>query len=290
MGIGAIAGTAIGAWYGGAAGAGIGGSIGSGVDQLLEGNPADKQNEANSAEAQKQRDFNREEAEKTRTWQENMRASTYQTTVSDLKAAGLNPMLAYQNGGTSTPGTSATASQASLPQMVNRQQAALNASATQAQILNSYAQIAKTSADTEVSRATADQVRAQTALTTNSAANMEQTIEKTKAEIDQTKQTVYWIRQQTSESTQRQVLIQYQTELAKISQDLEKRKISQTEAETRLADVKTRLSQYELQGAKNQSESDATKWGRNVRPYLKDLGSITNSARDATQSIYMLTR
>lgn len=42
---------------------------------------------------------NATEAEKNRQFQAQMRATQYQTTVDDLIKAGLNPMLAYQNGG-----------------------------------------------------------------------------------------------------------------------------------------------------------------------------------------------
>jgi cysteinyl-tRNA synthetase len=68
-------------------------------------------NQANNA-------FSAEEAQKNRDWQEEMRKTQYQTAVGDLKAAGLNPMLAYTQGGAGTPG-GATASSSGNPKMEN---------------------------------------------------------------------------------------------------------------------------------------------------------------------------
>ena len=79
---------------------------------------ADQWNRAaqwNEAMWQKQADFNAEQAQIQRQWQERMSNTAYQRAMADMKAAGLNPILAYSQGGAQVPGgAAATVSGASM--------------------------------------------------------------------------------------------------------------------------------------------------------------------------------
>lgn len=66
--------------------------------------------EFNRLEAEKSRAFNSDEAEKSRQWSEQMSNTSYQRAVLDLQKAGLNPILAYQQGGASSPTSSSASS------------------------------------------------------------------------------------------------------------------------------------------------------------------------------------
>ena len=60
--------------------------------------------------------YNTAEADKNRAWQEEMSNTSYQRAVEDMKKAGINPIMAIQQGGASTPsGASASGSSSSVP-------------------------------------------------------------------------------------------------------------------------------------------------------------------------------
>jgi len=88
MGLGSVLGGIV-----GSAIPGVGTVLGGAVGGFLESSYKDKQ----------AADFNSAEAAKTRAWQTDMAGTTYQRTMEDMRKAGLNPMLAYSQGGSSVP-------------------------------------------------------------------------------------------------------------------------------------------------------------------------------------------
>lgn len=77
----------------------IGGLAGLGGQRL--------ENIANERAAAAAMQFAEKEAEKNREFQRSMSNTSYQRGMADMKAAGLNPMLAFSQGGASTPAGSA---------------------------------------------------------------------------------------------------------------------------------------------------------------------------------------
>lgn len=85
------------------------GSAVSGISSLIGGASANK---ARAREAQLSRDFSREESGTQRMFQERMRNTQWQAGVEDMRAAGLNPALAYSQGPAASPGGAMGQSQA----------------------------------------------------------------------------------------------------------------------------------------------------------------------------------
>lgn len=93
--------------------AGLGTALVSGGLSYLGGMMSQDKTDERQRMAQ---EFNAAEAEKNRDFQERMSSSAYQRSMVDMRAAGLNPILAYQKGPASSP-SGATASTTFSPAM-----------------------------------------------------------------------------------------------------------------------------------------------------------------------------
>lgn len=144
MGIFSGIGTAVGAYFGGTKGAEWGGQLGSGIDNWLARKDQKDANQQNIDQAQKQMDF-----------QERMSNTSYQRAVADMEKAGLNPMLAYSQGGASTPGGSMATVEAPAKLGIS------SAAQTSQQFL-AYAQAHQAEASVEQTRALTDKIRSET--------------------------------------------------------------------------------------------------------------------------------
>lgn len=112
---------------------------------LIGGHGQAQANAANAHQAQQNRDF-----------QERMRATQYQTAVEDMRKAGLNPALAYQQGGAGNVSGATATAQNTAAGAADSAAAAINTfqqmRATAAQIDKTNAETAKVKAEDQILR------------------------------------------------------------------------------------------------------------------------------------------
>lgn len=142
-------------------------------------------NLASAEEAAKQKEFNKSEAELSwqrseisaetdRKWQENMSNSAYQRAIVDMKKAGINPMLAYMQGGAGS-GSGAQGQSSAASSTPARMERAPTSEALQ-NMVSSALQLRKQSKEIQVMDETVKNIKAQTASTGATAVDKNLTI------------------------------------------------------------------------------------------------------------------
>lgn len=235
---------------------------------------ANKANAANARMAQKQMDFQRE-----------MSNTAYQRTTEDMRKAGLNPALAYQNGGASTPTGASAQMQNTMAGARGTAQGAADAyrgmKETQADVAQKAANTDNTKAQTDLLRAQADdlalKVHAEAQAAATNARYLDETFQ------DRANQ-AHW---DAETGTMKFNEASHNAEIARLNEDFwthaagtrkeqYEQELRYTTADARGAEARAQLLEAEIPGAENQAAYDRSPIGV-ADPYAN---RVLSTARD----------
>lgn len=233
------------------------------IGGLLSKRGQDNANEANVALT-----------DENRQWMEKMSSTSYQRGVKDMEAAGLNPMLAYSQGGASTPTSAAPVVQNSLGAGVS---GFANSAQSVVGMMQGVQQVQQSKAQEDNLRAGADKIRSETMERDMNTAALAARISQTNASSDQAKAV--------AAKTLEEVLgARYTSQSAQMAYRANKGD-DELKGTGWAADVARRkaeasLANLEIPRAQNEAGFETTGMGQ-MNPYLRQVLQIFRGAASA---------
>lgn len=212
------------------------------------------QNEQAKNRAEDAMDFSSDQTTQQMAFQERMSGTAYQRATADMKAAGLNPMLAYQQGGAHAP--SGGAAQGVQAPVQNVAQNAAASAAHAATIGNIQAQTRKTDAETRLIE------------TEFGADDSEQHPTSYTARLKKFQGTEAWYK--AKEMIERVGLTKEETNY--VVQQIKN------------AATRNELDKLDIPKAINEARAQSSDYMKNVAPYTGELGKLVNSASEARRA------